>query len=117
LERALQEHCINVFAIAGFRISDSNNLKRGSSRIVGNIAHLFPNDLDETIQKLMVNTRNSSTVVRWGSAYALGRIIQIPVYANSGLYEILRDLCASEQENGVKGQLLNGLKKADKLRK
>jgi hypothetical protein len=65
----------------------------------------------------MGNTKNGSTVIRWGSAYALSKIIQIPKYANSELYEILTDLCMQEQENGVKNQLLNGLKKAKKLRK
>jgi hypothetical protein len=100
----------------GFIAAKSNSLKRESSRIVGNIAHLFPLSLEAAIESLMQNTRSGGTVVRWGSAYALGRIIMISQYANSKLFDILSDLCEQEEENGVKNQYLNGLKKAKKLR-
>jgi hypothetical protein len=57
--------------------SSSNSLKREASRVVGNIAHLFPDNLDDAIKMLMDNTNSDVTVVRWGSAYALGRVILI----------------------------------------
>ncbi|MDR2699925.1 MAG: hypothetical protein LBC12_03835 [Nitrososphaerota archaeon] len=44
---------------------------------------MFLGSLEAAIQNLMSNTKNDSTVIRWGSAYALSRIIQIPKYANS----------------------------------
>jgi hypothetical protein len=103
--------------VQNFITSKSNNLKREASRIVGNIADLFPDNLEVAIQNLMSNTEDGSTVIRWGSAYALSRIIHVPKYANSDFYDILTDLCEREQENGVKNQLLNGLKKAKKLKK
>ncbi|MCL2289003.1 MAG: hypothetical protein FWC33_07540 [Candidatus Bathyarchaeota archaeon] len=103
--------------VQGFVLSKSNSLKREASRIVGNIASMFPDDLETVMQYLMCNTKNESTVIRWGSAYALSRIIQIPKYANSAFYDVLTSLCVQEQETGVKNQLLNGLKKAKKLRK
>jgi hypothetical protein len=46
----------------------------------------------------------------------MSRIIRIPHYANSELFDTLTDLSEQEQENGVKNQLLGGLKKAKKLR-
>jgi hypothetical protein len=97
--------------------SSSNSLKREASRVVGNIAHLFPDSLDDAIKMLMDNTKNDGTVVRWGSAYALGRIILIPKYTNGKLFDVLTDLAERETENGVKNQYLGGLKKANKLRK
>jgi hypothetical protein len=97
-------------------LSKSNSLKREASRVVGNIAHRFPGDLEDVIQMLMENTKNDGTVVRWGSAYALGRIILIPEFANSDLFDLLADLAEQEPENGVRNQYLNGLKKAKKLR-
>jgi hypothetical protein len=99
-----------------FIISTSNNIKRESSRIVGNIAHLFPNDLETAIEYIMENVKSDGTVIRWGSAYALARIIQIPQYANSDFYDALNDLFKQEQESGVKNQLLKGLKKAKRIR-
>ncbi|MDR0839787.1 MAG: hypothetical protein LBN26_00130 [Christensenellaceae bacterium] len=97
--------------------SSSNSLKREASRVVGNIAHLFPENLGSAIEMLMGNTNDVGTVVRWGSAYALGRIVCIPQYANSDLFAALTDLAERETENGVKNQYLGGLKKAQKLRK
>lgn len=97
-------------------LSKSNSLKREASRVVGNIAHLLPESLEGSIMKLMENTKNDGTVVRWGSAYALGRIILIPHFANSDLFDIVTELAERETENGIKNQYLSGLKKAKKLR-
>ncbi|MCL2144624.1 MAG: hypothetical protein FWH43_03915 [Endomicrobia bacterium] len=96
--------------------SKSNSVKREASRIVGNIAHLYPNDLDLAIKDVMKNTKDEGTVIRWSSAYALAKIIQIPKYANGKLFDVLTDLSGKEKENGIKNQFLNGLKKAKKLR-
>ena len=92
--------------------SESNSLKREASRIVGNIAFLFPDDLEVVIRKLLENAGNDSTVVRWSSAYALGRIITIPKYAGSELFGVVSDLYEREKDNGIKNQYLSGLKKA-----
>ncbi|MCL2484514.1 MAG: hypothetical protein FWF00_00435 [Endomicrobia bacterium] len=99
-----------------FIASKSNNIKREASRIIGNTAHLFPNDLDAVIKDIMKNTKDEGTVIRWSCAYAFARIIQIPKYADSKFFDVLTELCVKEKENGVKNQLLNGLKKAKKLR-
>jgi len=96
--------------------SKSNNIKREASRIVGNIAHMFPDNLDDIIPKLFKNAENESTVIRWSSGYSLGRIIQIPKFAKSDLFEILSKIVENEQDNGVKNQYLAGLKKANKIR-
>ncbi len=97
--------------------AQSNNLKREASRVVGNIAHLFKDDLTVSIQKLLKNTSNESTVVRWGSAYALAKVIVLPQFSHSQLYSQLTDICEHESENGVKNQYMKSLKKAAKLRK
>jgi hypothetical protein len=100
-----------------FIISKNNTAKREASRIVGNIAHLVPNELDTVIQKLITNTEDGGTVIRWSSAYALARIILVPQYTNSDLYDFMTLMYDNEKDNGVKNQYLGGLKKARKLRK
>lgn len=97
--------------------SEHNTIKREASRIIGNIAHKFPNDLEKSIEALLVNTKNESKVVRWGSAYAFASIIVIPEHANSDLFDQLTEICDQELENGVKNQYVKALKKAEKLRK
>ncbi|MBQ1452428.1 MAG: hypothetical protein IIZ23_00515, partial [Ruminococcus sp.] len=49
-------------------LSDNNSCKREASRIVGNMAHLYPDELGVAIEALLKNTSVSGTVVRWGSA-------------------------------------------------
>ncbi len=83
-------------------LSSDNSCKREASRIVGNLADKFPTKLDDATIDLLQNTDNEGTVIRWASAYALSRIIVIPQYANSFLFEQISDLCAREKENGVK---------------
>ncbi|MDU5334315.1 hypothetical protein [Enterococcus sp.] len=96
--------------------NESNPIKRETSRIIGNVAVAYPDNLEESIVLLIQNTTNPGTVVRWGSAYALSRILLLPNYVNSSLYDTLKKLSDQEEENGVKKQYLNALKKADKKR-
>ena len=65
---------------------------------------------------LLQNSENKGTVVRWSSGYSLGRIIQIPKFAKSDLFEALVIIAENEQDNGVKNQYVKGLKKASKIR-
>ena len=97
-------------------LANDNSCKREASRIVGNLASKYPNILDTAIEALIQNTQDEGTVIRWGSAYALSRIIVIPQYANSSLFERIQDLCEKENENGVKNQYVKAIKKAEKLR-
>ncbi len=60
--------------------------------------------------------KDDGTVIRWGSAYALAKVIRISRYANSELYDLLTNLSEQEQNNGVRNQLLAGLKAAGKMR-
>ncbi|OGO77460.1 MAG: hypothetical protein A2Y23_02190 [Clostridiales bacterium GWB2_37_7] len=96
-------------------LSVSNRIKREASRIVGNIAHKFPNDLEKAIEKLLLNSKDPGTVVRWSSAYALAKIIVIPQYANGELFDRLTEICNHEEESGVKNQYVKALKKAAKV--
>ena len=57
------------------------------------------------------NTSVSGTVVRWGSAYALARIIVLERYRNSDLVNTVRDIYEAEQENGVRNQYAKALKR------
>ena len=97
--------------------SKSNTVKREASRVVGNIAHLFPDHIANAVEKLMANTGNPGTVVRWATAYALGQIVRMPRYANSELFDAVDTLAKCETETGVKNQYLSGLKKGVKIRK
>ncbi|MEL7610394.1 MAG: hypothetical protein AAGU74_12955 [Bacillota bacterium] len=97
-------------------LSASNSIKREAARIVGNLCHRFPDDLEKAIEGLLLNSKDQGTVVRWSSAYALSRIIVIPQYAKSRLFDTLAEICECEQDNGIKKQYEKALKKASKIR-
>ena len=63
------------------------------------------------IGALLVNTKQEGTVVRWGSAYALSRIILLERFADSELVEKVRHIYEDEPESGVKNQYAKVLKK------
>ncbi len=91
-----------------------NSCKRESSRIIGNLAPQYPEALEDCIPALLDNAKSEGTVIRWGSAYALSRIVLLKEYRDSDLYERLVSICDSEQENGVKNQYLKALRKIKK---
>lgn len=97
-------------------LSSDPSCKREASRIVGNLAAAFPENLDHAIAALMQNANDDGTVIRWASAYALSRIIIIPQYARGPLFEQISNLYEKEQETGVKNQYRKALKKAEKIR-
>ena len=94
-----------------FILSENNSCKREASRIVGNMAADYPDMLGDAIPALLQNTRDSGTVVRWGSAYALARIILLEKYKNSELVQTVREIYEAEQESGVKNQYAKALKR------
>lgn len=91
--------------------SKENSCKREASRIVGNLASQYPQAVWDCIPALLDNTKADGTVIRWGSAYALSRIILLDEYRNTNLYEKLVTICDNEQDNGVRNQYLKAFKK------
>ncbi|HBN06580.1 MAG TPA: hypothetical protein DD434_12445 [Bacteroidales bacterium] len=94
--------------------SKSNSLKRESARVIGNIAVLYTNDLDKSIKLLLNNSNDEGTVVRWSAAYALSRIIILPEYSNSKLYNQLVEICEKEEKDSIKNIYLKAFKKLKK---
>lgn len=95
----------------GYISSIDNSCKREASRIIGNLAARYPQAVKDAVPALLENTKSEGTVVRWGSAYALSRIIVLEGYCNTDLYDRIISVCEREQESGVKNQYLKALKK------
>lgn len=113
-EFALEEAYLKLSE--SYILSSDPSCKREASRIVGNLAAAFPENLDHAITALMQNANHDGTVIRWASAYALSRIVIIPQYARGPLFEQISNLCEKEKETGVKNQYSKALKKAQKIR-
>jgi len=89
-------------------------VKWESARVIGNIAHLFPAKLDESITNLLANTEHPGTVVRWSSAFALGEIIKLKTKHNKTLIPAVEQICEKEEKNSIKKIYQAAVKKAVK---
>ena len=94
--------------------SPSPGIQREAARIAGNLAARFPDALEGAIPLLLAMAQAEGTVLRWAAAYALGRMVALPTYANGTLIEQVRLLAQQEENNGVKQQYLTGIKKAER---
>lgn len=90
-------------------------VKWESAKVVGNIAYLFPDELDASLKNLLANAENHGTVVRWATAYALAEILKLNTEYNSVLLPEILSLSEKETDNGVKKKYLDALKKVSKL--
>ncbi|WP_297696448.1 hypothetical protein [uncultured Eudoraea sp.] len=93
---------------------DEPRIKWESAKVIGNIAKLFPSDLSNTINNLLVNAKSDGTVVRWASALALGEILKLKLKYNATLLPKVEKLSDAEEDNGVKNKYLGALKKIKK---
>lgn len=87
-------------------------VKWESAKVIGNIAHLFPKDLDKAITNLLINTEHTGTVVRWSAAFALGEILKIKPEVHKGLKQALESVCEREEKNSIKKIYFAAFKKA-----
>lgn len=86
-------------------------VKWESAKVIANIAHLFPDKLDDAIRNLLVNSENRGTVVRWSAAFALGQIIGIKTKRNKELIPAITSIVKREEKNSIRKIYLSALKK------
>ena len=87
-------------------------IKWESAKVIGNIAHLYPDKSDEAIKNLLANSDHSGTVVRWSTAFALGQIIKTKGPRTKDLIPVIESICKREEKNSIKKIYLDALKKA-----
>jgi len=93
---------------------DEPRIKWESAKVIGNIAKLFPDQVQKSILNLLLNAENQGTVVRWATAYALAEILKLKTTANKNLMPKIEMLSSQEDNNGVKKKYLDALKKVKK---
>jgi len=89
-------------------------VKWESARVIGNIAHLFPQQLENAIVNLLSNTENPGTVVRWSAAHALGCILILKTSNNAELIPAIEAITEREEKNSIRKIYLVALKKIRK---
>jgi hypothetical protein len=94
--------------------NDEPRVKWESAKVIGNIAKIFPTQLEKCINNLLPNAEKTGTVVRWATAYALTEILKLKTELNKTLLPKIERLCDKEEDNGVKKKYLDALKKVKK---
>lgn len=112
-EAALADESLLLFVTKALK-EEEPRIKWESAKVIGNIARLFPAQLDKAIQNLLANADNTGTVVRWATAYALAEIVKLKTDHNKKLIPGIETLCEKETDNGVKKKYLDALKKVKK---
>ncbi|MCP1300341.1 hypothetical protein NK356_14275 [Chryseobacterium sp. S0630] len=89
-------------------------IKWESAKVIGNTAHLFPENLDKAITNLLSNTGHEGTVVRWSAAFALGEILKLKTSHNTTLLPALESISEKEEKNSIKKIYIDAVKKTKK---
>ena len=89
-------------------------VKWESARVIGNIAHLFPEKLNKVITNLLTNAEYDGTVVRWAAAFALGEILKLKTKHNKTLLPAIEIICEREKDNAIKKKYFEAIKKIEK---
>ncbi len=90
---------------------EAPRVKWESAKVIGNIAHLYPNKLDKAISNLLTNTEYSGTVVRWSAAFALGEIVKLKTKHNKDLVPAIEAIIKGDPDNAIKKIYQAALKK------
>ncbi|RLF38738.1 MAG: hypothetical protein DRN12_07980 [Thermoplasmata archaeon] len=105
------ESCID-FVIAHIN-DETPRVKWEASRIIGNIAKIFPDKTREAIPKLLKNTYDKGTVVRWSAAFALTEIGKNNLELQGELTLEFKKILDREGNNGVRNIYLRYLRNAE----
>lgn len=89
-------------------------VKWGVQESIGNMAQRFPKEVERAIPKLLANTKDESTVVRWCAAFALSEIAKNNPRVRKELVPKIEGIIKNEKNNGVKNVYLKALKTINK---
>jgi hypothetical protein len=93
---------------------DAPRVKWGIPESIGNISQKYPEKVEKAIPKLLINTKEESTVIRWCAAYGLTEIAKNNPKKRTELLPIFAEMIAKEQNNGVKNVYSKALKVIEK---
>lgn len=100
--------------VSGTLSDKAPRIKWESAKVIGNIAHRYPEILDQAISNLLINSEHSGTVVRWSAAFALGEIIKLRIDSYSELIDAVENIMNREEKPSIKKIYQAALKKVKK---
>jgi len=92
----------------------ASRVKWGIPESIGYLAEKYPDKVGKAIPKLMENTRDKSTVVRWCAAFGLSGIAKNNNKLQNKLVKEFEQIIKKEQNTGVKNVYIKTIKKIQK---
>jgi len=89
---------------------DAPRVKWEAARVIANVSSKYPDKALLSIDRLLFNTKDKGTVVRWSTAFAIGEIAKFNKNKQRSLVSIIENLIKKEQNNGVKNVYQKALK-------
>lgn len=90
--------------------SKVNRVKWGVPESIGYLADKYPEKVGKAVPKLLENTKDKSTVVRWCAAFGLAGIAKHNKKLQKELVKKFEKMIKTEQNNGVKNVYVKALK-------
>ena len=92
----------------------ASRVKWGIPESIGNMAQKFSQEVEKAVPKLLINTKEESTVVRWCAAFALTEIAKYNPKLQKELISQFNKILRKETNNGVRNVYLKALKIIEK---
>lgn len=89
-------------------------VKWEADETLANLAEKYPDKVGKAVDKLLINTKDKGTVVRWSAALALGEIAKYNLKLRPSLLKQIDNILKKEVNNGVKNVYLRALKEINK---
>jgi len=86
-------------------------IKWECAKVVGNVAYLYKNELNNAIKNLLENTTHDGAVVRWSAAFAIGEIVKLKTEQNKKLLPKISEIIEKEEKNSIKKIYMEAIKK------
>jgi len=85
-----------------------------TARVIGNLSQKYPNEVAKAVPRLLLNTEDAGTVVRWSAAFALTEIAKNNTKLRKELVPKFKEIAEKEKNNGVRNVYVKALKILEK---
>ncbi len=93
---------------------DAPKIKWETARVIGNLAQEYSDKVSKAVPKLLLNSKDDGTVVRWSVAFAISEIVKNNSKSQKELMLKINEMIKKEQNNGVKNVYLKAIKSISK---
>ena len=103
--------------LIGYINYDTPRVKWGIPEAIGNLAQRYPKEVEKAIPKLLLNTKDKSTVIRWCAAYGLTEIAKNNNRTRKQLMPLFESMAEKEKNNGVRNVYVKAIRFIEKAGK